>query len=107
MKRPGHCTLCEKQIFESVDPPIPNSDAWRVRFLLSDETFADITFCEKCLPRLSRNKKKIWGIVMERFDYDETKRDKPAKPEVEKMLGHIREQHLVKELSRARWSELL
>ena len=109
MKRPGYCTLCEKPVFEFtgdslVKPLMPLEDAWRVNFQLSDETNADITFCESCLATIPEETNRIWEICLESFDHEE--KDRPTNDQKREFLAHIHEQHLVKELSRVRWTEL-
>lgn len=95
MKQPGHCTLCEKKVLNPV-----LEDAWRVNFLLSDDTVCDITFCEDCLAEIPASLTRIWTICLERFDYEEEGRAKPND------LTHVHGMHLVKEMSRTRWTEL-
>ena len=118
MKRPGYCTLCEKPVFKTIGdrlvrPLTPHDDAWRVNFELSDETNSDLTFCEACLPTIPAEMNRIWEICLDSFEDEElaayergeirTDRQQEA---VNEFLVHINEQHLVKELSRVRWSEL-
>ena len=109
MKRPGYCTLCEKPVFEfRQEKPIhPLDKAWRVDFLLSDDTIASITFCETCLDSLPESQGKIWEIALERYDYEERQRPGRASPEVDAFLAHVHEQHLVREVDRVRWTDLI
>ncbi len=107
MKRPGYCTLCEKPVFEFTGdkPSRPHDDAWRVNFLLSDDTSADITFCAGCLEVLPEETGRVWEICLDAFDNDE--KDRPTNDQKSGFLVHIHEQHLVRELSRVRWTELI
>ena len=104
MKKTGHCTFCEKLVFDFTPSLKPLDDAWRVDFLLSDDTLASITFCADCLGVIPENLARIWEICLERFDFEEGQRSGKAPPEVEKFLAHIHEQHLVEEVSRTPWS---
>ena len=107
MKRPGHCTLCDAPVFEMVNdrPTIPTEDAWRVNFLLSDDTNADITFCEKCLSNLQNKLDKVWEICLERFDYEERTQKEPS-PERDALLAHLKELHIVQIQSETRWDSI-
>jgi hypothetical protein len=107
VKRPGHCTLCEEPVFkfDGEKPSFPLESAWRVNFLLTDDTSADITFCEECLMGLSENLEKVWEICLERFDYEERHRDEPS-PEADAVIAHLKEQHLVRIQSETRWDAL-
>lgn len=89
---------------EKIVRDMPFDGAWRVDFLLSDDTTASITFCEGCLDVLDRNLKKIWQICLERFRYEEEKRG--ISPQGDAQLDYLKEQHLVREQGRTRWSEL-
>ncbi len=111
MKRPGYCTLCDKPVFETVgdrlvNPLVPHDDAWRVNFLLSDETNADITFCGACVAMIDEEMNQIWEICLEAFDTEEKQRSGKTPEPVAEFLAHAHEQHLVKEVSRVRWAEL-
>lgn len=104
MKQPGHCTLCEKPVFDLSDKPVPLPDAWRVRFLLSDETTADITFCASCLSDIPDSHDLIWSRVLERFDFEESRRkEKPSEAVVE-FLDHIKTVSIDHEVGRMLWS---
>ena len=105
MKRPGYCTLCEKQVFDFSPVLKPLEIAWRVSFLMTDDTSADITFCDECLNILPENLEKIWEICLERFDYEEKQRGTPS-PEADAMISHLKDQHLVHEQTRIRWDSL-
>lgn len=108
MKRPGYCTLCEKPVFTfqgGKPTPPPLEDAWRVEMLLSDDTTADIAFCEPCLENISENMEKIWEICL--AAYDEEKRDGEISDGAADFLKHARKQSLVREVSRTRWSDLI
>ena len=107
MKKPGYCTLCEAPVFEfSGDrPTIPTENAWRVNFLLTDDTSADITFCDDCLADINGNLERIWEICLERFDFEE--RDRPPSPEKDAIISHLKDQSLVREQARTRWDALV
>lgn len=69
MKRLGHCTLCETQVFEMPNPSrigAPRENARRVTFVLMDGTQADCTFCDECvvspesLPAIHRAWMEAW-----------------------------------------------
>lgn len=107
MKRPGYCTLCEEPVFkfDGGRPSFPLETAWRVNFLLTDDTSADITFCDDCLTDITENMDKIWEICLERFDFEE--RDRPPSPEKDAIIAHLKDQHLVREQARTRWDTLI
>lgn len=107
MKRPGYCTLCENPVFQVVENRIgpPLSNAWRVTFLLSDETMADMTFCSTCLPDIESAHGMIWEKVLERFDYDETQRVGEPSPSVIEFLEHIKTVSIRCETARILFSE--
>lgn len=109
MKRPGYCTLCEKPVFEfrKERPVRPLKEAWRVEMLLSDDSTADMTFCEFCLDNISGNLEKIWEICLAAYDHDEEKRNGDSPEGVAAFLEHARKQHLVHEVGRARWGSLI
>lgn len=104
MKRPGHCTLCEEPVFDAAKP---RPDAWRVRFLLSDETTADITFCTKCLPAIPDSHGEIWAKVLERFDFEESHRTEEPSEAVTEFLIHIKTVSIEEEVGRMKWNTIV
>lgn len=103
MKQPGHCTLCDKPVFD-MTTVVPLPDAWRIRFLLSDETTADITFCASCLPDIPSSHELIWSKVLERFDYEETQRVEEPSEAVTEFLSHIKTVSIEGEVGRMLWN---
>jgi hypothetical protein len=71
MKKLGHCTLCEKQVFEMPGErgPIgaPFEEARRVTLALIDGTQCDLTFCGECMvipehmPAIHRAMLEAWA----------------------------------------------
>lgn len=106
MKQPGHCTLCDKPVFQISDGKIthPLPDAWRVRFLLSDETTADMTFCVDCLPDIPESHELIWIKVLERFDFEESQRTEKPSEALAEFLSHIKTVSINREVGRMLWS---
>lgn len=80
--------------------------AWRVEFLLSDDTSADITFCNDCLGAIAENMEKIWESCLDRFDYEETQRPGKTPEAVAAHISHLKEHRLVHEIKRMRWDSL-
>lgn len=75
MKKPGCCTLCEKEVFEVkqrfTEAPLerwprfvgrPAEEAMRLTFTLSDGSEADITFCRECAKTAHDRFDEIWRI---------------------------------------------
>ena len=70
MKRLGHCTLCEKQVFEMPEPGrvgAPLEGARRVTLTLIDGSQTDLTFCGDCevgpkqMPDIHRAMLEAWA----------------------------------------------
>jgi hypothetical protein len=70
MKHLGHCTLCEKQVFEMPGPGelgAPFEGARRVTLALMDGSQTDLTFCDECvvvpeqMPRIHRIMLEAWA----------------------------------------------
>ena len=81
-KKAGHCTQCEKLIYETVwrhmDGPLegeigqfgaPHIDAFRVTFVLTDGNTMDQLFCETCLLD-DLDLEKCWAATMEAFRFE-------------------------------------
>ena len=108
MKRPGCCTLCEKPGREVVSKHTKGKlkgetiqfgpwmdNAWRVTYLMSDGSTADMTFCEE---HLDGDFEEIRKIYTDRFLWEED-------PEIRALKGNPArtavQQHAVeKELDR-------
>jgi hypothetical protein len=71
-KIPGHCTLCDAEVFDIVARPPspwqvgkPHADAMRVTFFLFGGSTMDLTFCEACANALEPSQfPTIWNRVM-------------------------------------------
>lgn len=121
MKRPGHCTLCDEPVREIVrkhtkgkkkGEPVQLGkwldNAYRVSFLLSDGSVADMTFCKACLDNGMDNlHTEIWGRVKERFLWEEENLEVERTPlqqaAVEKELNRILSLSIEKEVGRKMW----
>lgn len=120
MKRPGHCTLCDEPVREIVKKHTKGKkkgepvqlggwldNAWRVSFLLSDNSIADMTFCGECVESTKNLYSEIWERVKERFLWEEevleVQRTPVQQAAVEKTLNHILEQSIEKEVGRRMW----
>lgn len=126
MKRPGHCTLCETPVREIVSKhtkgklkgePIQfgpwKENAWRVTYLMSDGSTADITFCGE---HLDGDFEEIRKIYTERFLWEEDEEirilrgniDRTAVQQsvVEKELDRIVALKIEKEVGRRMWKHV-
>lgn len=122
MKRPGHCTLCNEPVREIVskhtegprkgDPKQLGKwfdNGYRVTFLLSDGSIADITLCKECLDGGIENIfDEIWKAVEERFLWEEDNLEVERTPfqqkQVEKELNRILSLKIEKEVGRRMWN---
>ncbi len=123
MKRPGCCTLCEIPVREVVSKHTTGKlkgeaiqfgpwleNAWRVTYLMSDGSTADITFCEG---HLDGDCEEIRKSYTERFLWEEENRSLicPAAPPrtavqqhaVEKELDRVLNLKIEKEVGRRMW----
>ena len=123
MKRPGHCTLCESPVREIVSKHTKGKlkgeviqfgpwleNAWRLTYLMSDGSTADITFCEE---HLDGDFEEIRKVYTERFLWEEDKEIRALKgnPErtavqqhaVEKELDRVLNLKIEKEVGRRMW----
>ncbi len=117
MKRPGCCTLCETPVREIVSKHTKGKlkgeaiqfgpweeNAWRVTYLLSDDSTADITFCHD---HLDGNYDEIWKTCTDRFLWEEQnfllERTAVQQNRVEKELDRIFALKIEKEVGRRMW----
>lgn len=123
MKRPGCCTLCETPVREVVSKHTKGKlkgeaiefgpwmeNAWRVTYLMSDGSTADITFCPECF---DGDFEEIQKKYTERFLWEEDKEIRVLKgnPErtamqqyaVEKELDRVLSLNIEKEVGRRMW----
>ena len=121
MKRPGCCTLCETPVREVVSKHTKGKlkgeaeqfgpwlmNAWRLTYLMSDGSTADITFCDE---HLEGDFDEIWQICKDRFLWEEenlvplktTPRTAVQQDKVEKELDRIFALKIEKEVGRRMW----
>lgn len=117
MKRPGHCTLCETPVREIVAKhttgPLKGEpsqlgewkdNAYRVSYLLSDGSIADITFCENCL---DGDFGEIWAAVKDRFMWEEEfmapQRTPKQQEAVDRELNRVLTLKIEKKVGQAIW----
>ncbi len=123
MKRPGCCTLCETPVREIVSKHTKGKlkgepkelgpwleNAWRLTYLMSDDSTADITFCDE---HLQGDFDEIRKSYTDRFLWEEENRALvcPSAPSrtavqqhaVEKELDRVLNLRIEKEVGRRMW----